>query len=59
MKGFVGVIQEEIPISSSHFSGILVAGHAKRGAGICKEMRLMSKVRAEYSSAWRSSQPPF
>ena len=38
MKRFVGVTQEEIHISSSYYSRILVAGHAKGGAEICKEM---------------------
>ena len=47
----------KVTISQGPYPRILVAKHAKRGVGICQEMRSMPEVCTECSLAWRGAQP--
>ena len=58
-RGLWKSYRRKIPVSQGSYPRILVAKHAKRGAGICQEMRSTLEVCAQYSPAWRGSQPSF
>ena len=51
--------RRKITVSQGSYPRVLVAKHAKRGVGICQEMRSMPEVCTQYSSAWRGAQPSF
>ena len=58
-RGLWKPYRRKIPVSQGSYPRILVAKHAKRGAGVCQEMRSMLEVCAQYSPALRGSQPYF
>ena len=45
----------KVTVSQGSYPGILVAKHAKRGAGVCQEVRSMPEVCTKHSSAWRGA----